>query len=965
MFKRLAFVLIASLSAASAKADWLEASLAYPEEAPRIEVRFLYHANMRPLSSELRRLLSRALELTELRMQSQFEDDFDIIFDHRPEDHNGLTTVIPNERIRVHLMPPDFGSSIGINVDYLLETTIHELSHMLVMQKRSGVFRFLGYLLGTTSRPLGSWPRWLHEGLAVWTEGVVGGRLESGILELDLRRAADFEARTGLASLNTKHLDGAMPLPGDRAQGAVGRESVSPGEVPYHFGAWMWHEWFVAQGERGLKDVLESHAHSLGNSFRKELRPGPDRLSLDELFERLRARIRSSFVTASPEGVVLDRAQNIVGPFANRDLNGETALSWIRRDPSQREVSIETWDSKTKRWPTRVWKEAQSIPLQVVPFDLNTHVVVFLQNPRYLNGSFDPNDAPTRQVALMDKTGELLCRVRLPQRVREVALFGRDLGWISVDESLRFGAFRGKLSSGCVLENKKELFIAVEPLERLADLDLQSDGFVLSMNRRQASHVEESVVLNGQQVRGPLPIGRPQLVMSQSNSGVDSGFSVYGIEYGKSHWGPVLMDSQSRRVLELPTGAGGLVAMLNGAIVLRQLRWEHDEILLIDKPIWRVDRGALKQIRLEDDRNLEQSEKSTKRDSDANASSFFGLVPRFWIPTVAASSGAVAIYAQTFFSDLTERHNGAVVAGFDSFTARPFGRIQFARNNLGWGPFSIGNIGASYAPAVVQIQDSLREVQDRYSLSLNVTGLYALASSGWLVRFDFDATALGASQTSSVDRYRYLIPGSFLRLSSKNFSPTGASMFRLPIVSRSIGLQTRLRYIESGEHVSRLQILEKIGPTGWLLEVQYGQTSVQNFPASYFEWGGLYSINTVSPQFLARGFAPSSAIGREILRLGLETGFSIWSGQRALSWNRAHFKHIDGRLILESVSFSSVFGERYAVGHQYFTSAGGEIDVFGGLLHYINYRASIGVYQGFGVFGETRVGLQLRSVLDL
>jgi hypothetical protein len=152
---------------------------------------------------------------------------------------------------------------------------------------------------------------------------------------------------------------------------------------------------------------------------------------------------------------------------------------------------------------------------------------------------------------------------------------------------------------------------------------------------------------------------------------------------------------------------------------------------------------------------------------------------------------------------------------------------------------------------------------------------------------------------------------------------------------------------------------------GTLFEIQGGLTSEKNFPASYFEFGGLPSLATGVQAFASRGFAYQLAYGPKMFRIAAESAWSLSSLSNAISWNRARLMNLDAKVIAETVSFSGIGNSRYQWGVQYFTTAGAELEFIGQGLNYIQWKASLGIYQGFGRFGDTRFAVTLRSGLDL
>ena len=192
-------------------------------------IRFVFPSSIVSQGNLLEEKSKQALQRAESTLGLFIRDSFDIYFALEPDFHNGLTTVIPSNRVVVHLEPPTSWESIGISVDYLEETLVHEFAHMITTQQRGGVFSWLSYLVGNTSRPVGAWPRWIHEGLAVWTEShacsktTLSGRAGSGYIDWELRQYAEYYARQKKHPLDNSDLDASSKF----SQARVGTGSLS------------------------------------------------------------------------------------------------------------------------------------------------------------------------------------------------------------------------------------------------------------------------------------------------------------------------------------------------------------------------------------------------------------------------------------------------------------------------------------------------------------------------------------------------------------------------------------------------------------------------------------------------------------------------------------------------------------------------------------------------------------------
>src|SRR5688572_46646 len=104
-----------------------EVKVAYPEKNPRLKIRVVVGEEHKKNIDYFKNLTLESSRIVEEIFKIQFKDNFSVVFDSRHDYHNGLTTVIPNDRIYVFTEVPELSSSIGLVKQAHLETTVHEL----------------------------------------------------------------------------------------------------------------------------------------------------------------------------------------------------------------------------------------------------------------------------------------------------------------------------------------------------------------------------------------------------------------------------------------------------------------------------------------------------------------------------------------------------------------------------------------------------------------------------------------------------------------------------------------------------------------------------------------------------------------------------------------------------------------------------------------------------------------------
>ncbi len=891
---------------------------------------------------EWKRLVSTALTIAERRLGLELRDDASIVFDLRPDAHNGLATVVPSERIYVHLEAPDAESSIALSRDYLRETLVHEFGHMLVLQQRRGLFSIASRVVGTASRPLGLWPKWMHEGLAVWTEGAAGGRPESGAIDFERRRFAEFARRTKRAPLENSDLDGSSQSP-----------RSDPGDLPYHFGYLLLDHWSRTRKEsHPFADFVDRASSSLGISYRQVFREMGD--DLDHVFERAveewsATPLPPQAAKAKEKGA---QARNLLGPFSN-----EAGLTWI-------EIDAPTYyQAPGRRLGHRglggiesrlVWNERNRIPLQFYATPSGRWILFARSSPNLEDGPLLQDDRLGRRfVFVLEADGRVACRLDLPPRLREIDFREGTLAWVRSEAS---GFQRLEAASldvaTCALGRPRLLLEGREAFERLSAPFVSRERWAVSRSRGRDTYAEE-IVVDGEVWRADRALSHP--VPADELCGRPC---VLAQEHSRDAWTSVLVYRDGTSPRRLPQQTGSVRAALAPD---RKHVW-------VRAGYWEVERLEAFGLADFDDAkapaplaNPTMSSTATGTDaSDAGPYSPWGsLRPRFWWPSLQSDGRGLIFLGQTFYQDLLGRWSGHAAAGFNSFLSRPLASGSLTRSDLGWGPFRSATLSADYQPIYTYPRPGEPPVQDRWGAGLSLHSPWAFPS-GWTFGFTPSLSIFASYASGRYASATFPIP----ELGVSLVSPNGIAT-RLAETRGGTSVSGRARGLKAGPSLdATLRTERPFGPIGIRFESSYGWMKAENYPFFYYEWGGLPSLALYEPRFLSRGFAPQLAASSHVLRLGLQSNVGLWSPDLAFSWNRLRLRHVDLGFVGESVT-STIPGTRYALGHQFFTSAGVQLEIYGAAFQYVGFQIVQGVFYGFGPLGGSRYSLSLRSSLEI
>lgn len=967
IFNLFLFLVVAQSVTAGASQILREGVIIPDPSRPGIQIKVVYPE---PLSlSEFQPRVLMAFKIAEEKLQIQFKDSFEIFFDPGPDVHNGLTTVIPRNRVYVHLEPPEIDESTGMYRDYLLETTTHELAHLAVMQQRSGAFGLLDFLVGNSSRPLGLWPRWMHEGLAVWVEGHWGGRPQSGIIDFDNRKMGHYFAQNQSLPVNSTLLDGQKEL-----------KTLDAGDLPYHLGTQLFEQIAKKLGPR-LGDFIRESGKNLGLSYRVILRESYG-VDVDAEWNLLLEKIKIS--TAQPRATqnqkTLAKSKKFSGPIRYHQ-SGVPQISWIEFDSGKSPYPQGVvWTSPEKAFEYFSWTRGFSSPRSIFKVSDDKILVHLRQNKDLFKSTqIDPRSEVVKGLLVFNpKTQSAVCTFDLENQPREVTVYNNFLSIVFHDQKFIPHVQSLEVNfENCDIETTKLIYSGTRPFQRVSSLTYSANRLYFSV-----------------QVASDKPgIYRETLVSLPHKSGlIDATLSARRVSPTESTFyfpdeikgeNELLVTTTHRNYLgpqkiivgggkatlfrpELSTGASKSVLSLNPGKVFAKIgSFEAESLVELSV----ADFELSSQIVPLETYPTEPTVFASQDFSSPNSTEYSRLgtlFPQFWIPTLLATSGGFVFLGEAFYEDITKDLEGYTGLGWETFSNRPYFRTQLQQNKLSWGPFHTltGSLGYSSATAVDPITRELL-VQNRFGGIVATTTSFVFSSSG--MRSDL-SMGFGYSQASDeglLAGFRYFYPTISLNFTSRWGLRNRGAFFDLVGAKSGWAFDQSLKFFSGHDYVANLQGQTPLWGR-WAIhgQIEYGSTDIQNYPATFFEVGGLSTFNFFTPSFSTRGFDYRSLLAREVVRFGSEIGFPIYSDPIFdLPWNRLAIDRISGRLVAESLTYSSYRTAR--MGNRYLTSLGGIADVWGSAIHYVDYRLSTGIFRGLGEFGEWKFFIVFSSGLNI
>jgi hypothetical protein len=228
-----------------------------------------------------------------------------------------------------------------------------------------------------------------------------------------------------------------------------------------------------------------------------------------------------------------------------------------------------------------------------------------------------------------------------------------------------------------------------------------------------------------------------------------------------------------------------------------------------------------------------------------------------------------------------------------------------------------------------------------------------------------------ASSAGIFSSYSIFIPTLDFRFANPEAVETSMQNYQITNFRNALFLSTKLRFFPEVSIEAKGNFQGKISKIGYLLEVEYAKSSPKSFPKSYYEWGGRERLTLLDSTYLARGFPVGIGPSLQILRANAEVGFKLIKVNRGTAWNRFHLADIELRPLYEVITTDiyeikekTPYRGTAFMGKNYFQTLGTELDFFCQVLHAFDFKASFGIYHGFGKIGSNRYGVKLTSLFD-
>lgn len=907
--------------AAQATTQWSS----FRVEHQKISVRAIYPSQSSAiLVSRLITGVKTALVTVEKKNLGSFESSFEVFFDDSPISHNGVATVIPRNFIWIYTVAPDNNDSIGVSKDYLQSTLNHEFGHMFYLQKRRGLFRFGQKLFGNLSSPLGSWPRWMQEGWASWVEERFSKKENLAYLNFLKRTYALATLESPSERLNSSMLEGNYSL-----------NATSPGEIPYAFGYGMMEKLF---NHIEPEKWAQNSAASLGISFRKIAQDS--QLSMDEIFAQNEKEWRSVSLGSSDSAAKeLYHEQNLYA-LSNRFVlasNDDGMRVVDFKIPSAPEIYL---------WRTNNWYLSQLIDVG----EDNIVAAAFYTTPKTGRSPLPLKIALFKQNT-QTHAFDWLCTSYESTSHSFVNFFRKNQKlYATLVSRLPQGQTSTPIQSILSIANRCNGFASPGELESQI-FQTGFDTHTWHLGTKDHANFNLTNLVSPREEDASIC----QKVFSEKINWCAS--AIYSTETSRN---PVLIAQTSSykkltyKSISVVTGAQETSLSDQGFFWIEK-RWKQDLLKQVSLAEL-ASKPTLSWTNLDDSKNFSNTENQKTIQSESY-SPWSTLSPQYWMPQVLANNSGIVIGANAWFHDITKTYNGNLSLGYDTFSQRPYLNAYLQRK-IDWSPLTKSiDIGVFY-----RRDANLSTKVDTTSSQIGVNGSQIFGASYSIAsRFSL------ATRWTSINQIhqQFLIPSIALALRYREAPITNGlnvdhsrHRFGYLLSGRLSNINSYETYLETA--------LSASWPLSWILHFEFGSTSTKNLPYSYFQWGGYFPLNFMQNTFLSRGFAPLSSPAINIGRAALTTGWK-WSEQiRGIGWSRFSIEKISQDVFAESVTLERAYdAQNMKIGNQFHSSIGTELNFWIRSLFYVKSRAFLGLYQGFGIGGESRIAIGLASNLDI
>ena len=848
---------------------------------------------------------------------------------------NGYALNFPYPHIVLFLSPPEPIGQLTSLDDWLSSILLHEYVHILHIYPANGIWKPMRWLFGSWVVPNGLMPTHFHEGMAVLleTEKTQGGRGRSTSFEMQKRMAVE-EGKWNLES---------QPMDRFEASPATWPMGVSPYFYGYYFSKELWDR----KGAKGIYQLTDSFSSNW-----PYLLNGP----LNEVYG-------TDYTTLWQE------------IYKKTGDKTKTEIETIKKTP----LSPLTWltDSRFYLWDITLSPDAKRLAYRrTIPSEGNRLIVAEAATGKTLK-NIEIAAGGTFSLCWGNKEGRDL--VLFPKLNRDNHYAVNSIsGWdLAKDKSVNFPALKHVHVFGCDKDLKRvvayqeratvgkimdfEWVKIDQEIKTKREWPVPSGTYVSSVLVTDSTWFTLKRGLKTQLYKwegaDPKMVLEVPAYLYNLRVGRRPGeFFAIGTFDGRDEiWS---IDLAKKEVTKVVGVLGGVASFDRQGEKFWISSYRNGGFDLATATPISGTKKNLSQGRIPEERNI-ASEEEVKLSPAESYSPLSTLLPRTWVPSLlfVPDGAQFGVWIPGF--DLAQKHFYDIFGGYDT-RGLPFASLSY---NYRFGNGHVSGVESYLFPNYLI---STQTFQTQWGASIFYSGNWSFLPPA--IRLGFEYRKIERSPLGDANQ----AVGPQIGLSYKfGFKQKPLEVSPTQGTSLSLTHSQFFKTVGSDDNFfSTIAGVEQYFPapwwseSAWYLAGRAGYTEGNSIYNSYYTAGGELLFSQGRNYFLNRGFLPQTFFARRIVNFNLEYRFPIGRVDHGYKLWPGFLRNVHGAAVLDVTTkdlglhhpkdfFTTSIQNLFRI---YYVSVGLEVKSEWTMFFYLPTQIRLGVYHGFGKFGESIYG---------
>lgn len=912
-----------------------------------------------PLAEEYARDAERSYRSTSLFFKDM-PDKTVLVLDDSVDLANGFATGLPYALISAFPVLPSPLDSISDYGDWSQELVTHEFTHVLQFEPANGLAKPLRWVFGNILRPNILLPRWYLEGLAVHMETRLSshGRLRSEAAMAIPRAMAEENA---LRSEDISRLN-EISIPD-----GVG------GLRPYLLGGLLWNEIVRSGGENTIGGLNDAYSRRLPFFING---PAESMLGLDyerllsQTYDRIEARAKEQIAQVERSGALkskpLPRQEGFFNHSPVVSPDGRY-LTYVARTHNQDDrIELLTrpaaGDAKSTAKPTEVASGTHGSFSDGTRRTVTTGVAI------------------NRIAWLPDSSGFVFDKVDTHEHYYRYS----DLYHVDLTKKKSKRLTRGLRAREATVspDGKRLAFVQLTPgSTRLAQVDLEGQDFrVLYEPTQSEARLSRPEFLSAtelvfvEKTRGEesfrllsVPEGEVTPILTAFKGVGFPRRTTEGLVFSSSATGIdnlYLADSELKRaraITNVTTRAiTGEIDPLTRELYFSRLHADGPRIHVASKDAWSRTMSRLPQVGplVDTDWPIHQEEPIEFESERSEYSAWPYMYPRYWMPFLYVIPGGTYLSASTSAADPLGQHQYNLQASYDTLAEKPSFAGQYVNQQT----------RVSYSVAAADSREYIYSSNVvRHNIMASLLGSFYLSSSTSKWRGGLGATHLSTElSTGTQTRAGPRVFVEYANVSQKGYeiSPESGGSALLAHTSYLQGLgNSTYDLTEFYSSLYHSKGLPRRHAVALFFNAMYAPR-LRNLLLGQTTSAADYGTLLLSNDFVMRGYANGSFLGRTMLNGNAEYRFPLWYAYQGRGTWPLFLQRLHGAWIVDAVTLDGRFYDKNGLSDDtrtgaFFIGTGAELRADLTTFYHLPVKLVLGLYYG----AHEAAGLGLTSYL--